>query len=92
MRDAVFYHWQVQLDLGAAAKRSARWRRETSLEPPQRHESPDWHSSSLRHVTVCFAEGGEAGVAGGEAGGASGGGGSEGGRPLMVATPCLPLF
>ena len=51
-RRAAFYHWHVQPLLGAAAKRSVRWRRETSLEPPQRHESPNWHSSSLRHFVV----------------------------------------
>ena len=42
-------HWHLQL-WGAVAKRSARRRRETSLESSQRHERPDWQSSSLLHV------------------------------------------
>eukprot|EP00964_Phaeocystis_antarctica_P150680 scaffold118154_cov63-Phaeocystis_antarctica.AAC.2 len=42
-------HWHLQL-WGAVAKRSVRRRREASLESSQRHERPDWQSSSLLHV------------------------------------------
>ena len=45
----VLHHWHLQL-WGAVAKRSARRRREASLESSQRHERPDWQSSSLLHV------------------------------------------